>query len=96
MCATCGCDHEALGGGYEHVNVHLHEHEHAHPHEHDEHDGHVHVHELEQGDWRRISVEQDVLAKNDRLAARNRAFFAARHIAAFNFTSAPEIGRAHV
>jgi hydrogenase nickel incorporation protein HypB len=38
-------------------------------------------------------LEHDVLAKNDRLAARNRALFAARHIAAFNFTSAPGAGK---
>jgi hydrogenase nickel incorporation protein HypB len=40
-----------------------------------------------------VSLEQDVLAQNDRLAARNRALFAARQIAAFNFTSAPGAGK---
>jgi hydrogenase nickel incorporation protein HypB len=96
MCATCGCDHEALGGGFEHVNVQMaaHDHEHPHAHEHGAHEHvHVNVHEHEDGAWRRISLEQDVLAKNDRLAARNRAFFDARQIAAFNFTSAPGAGK---
>jgi hydrogenase nickel incorporation protein HypB len=60
---------------------HEHEHEHEHPHEH-AHDDH-----------RFVTLEHDVLAKNDRLAARNRALFAARHIAAFNFTSAPGAGK---
>src|SRR6185436_6677748 len=32
-------------------------------------------------------------AKNDRVAARNRALFGARRIAAFNFTSAPGAGK---
>jgi len=40
-----------------------------------------------------VRLERDVLAKNDRLAARNRAFFDARQIAAFNFTSAPGAGK---
>ena len=65
---------------------HEHEHEHAHPHTHPEH-AHEHAHA------RRISLEQDVLAKNDRLAAKNRALFGARRIAAFNFTSAPGAGK---
>ena len=64
---------------------HAHEQEHAHEHEHE----HAHEH----GDHRFVLLEHDVLAKNDRLAARNRALFAARHIAAFNFTSAPGAGK---
>ena len=62
-----------------------HEHDHAHPHEHE----HAHEHD----DHRFVLLERDVLAKNDHLAARNRALFSARHIAAFNFTSAPGAGK---
>jgi len=84
MCATCGC------GDVEHE----HEHEHAHPHTHPEHEvEHAHAHAHEHAHARRISLEQDVLAKNDRLAAKNRALFTARNIAAFNFTSSPGSGK---
>jgi hydrogenase nickel incorporation protein HypB len=82
MCATCGCSTAEHGVDHEHGHEHAHEHEHDHDHDHD-HD-HLHV---------RISLEQDVLAKNDRIAARNRALFVARGIAAFNFTSAPGSGK---
>src|SRR5215510_1215536 len=48
------------------------------------------MHELATTDG---TVVSDVLARNDRLAARNRALFTARNIAAFNFTSAPGSGK---
>src|SRR5262245_16281428 len=48
------------------------------------------MHELATSDG---TVVSDVLARNDRLAARNRALFTARNIAAFNFTSAPGAGK---
>jgi len=63
--------------------------DHAHPHEHD----HEHEDAHDHGEHRFVLLEHDVLAKNDRLAARNRALFAARHIAAFNFTSSPGAGK---
>jgi hydrogenase nickel incorporation protein HypB len=40
-----------------------------------------------------LRLETDVLAKNNRLAAANRAFFGDRAIAAFNFTSSPGAGK---
>jgi hydrogenase nickel incorporation protein HypB len=100
MCATCGCgeaEHERLhaqGLPHEHHHEHAHEHEHEHarPHPHPELELElVHAHEHERA--RRISLEQDVLAKNDRLAAKNRALFTARNIAAFNLTSSPGSGK---
>jgi hydrogenase nickel incorporation protein HypB len=48
------------------------------------------MHELAVAD---SMVAPDALAMNDRLAARNRALFTARNIAAFNFTSAPGSGK---
>ena len=58
-------------------------------------DGHEHVHDHDHDHpaSHRISLEQDILAKNDRIAARNRALFTARSIATFNFTSAPGSGK---
>jgi hydrogenase nickel incorporation protein HypB len=82
MCATCGCGTtETDGDGH----VHLHDHEQAHAHDHAHDHAHPHAH--------RVSLEQDILAKNDRIAARNRALFTARSIATFNFTSSPGSGK---
>ena len=40
-----------------------------------------------------MRVEQDILAENDRLATRNRAFFGERRILALNLMSAPGSGK---
>ena len=40
-----------------------------------------------------VRVERDILARNDALAAENRAFFAARHILALNLVSSPGSGK---
>ena len=82
MCATCGCsDHAdpsvtALGQpGPDHH--HPHDHEHAHDHHHDT--GtmpHVHARPAP----RIVQIEQDVLAKNDRLAEHNRGWLDGRGI----------------
>ena len=40
-----------------------------------------------------MSLQEAVLAKNDAIAAANRAFFELRQIAAFNFVSAPGAGK---
>ena len=61
-----------------------------HDHEHHEHD---HPHPHTHGEQRRIQLERNVLAKNDALAARNRALFAEREIAAFNLVSSPGSGK---
>jgi len=42
---------------------------------------------------RRIQVEQNILAKNDALAAGNRAFFAGHNILALNLVSSPGSGK---
>ncbi len=42
---------------------------------------------------RRIQIEQNILAKNDALAADNRAFFTERNILALNLVSSPGSGK---
>ena len=42
---------------------------------------------------RRIQIEQNILAKNDALAADNRAFFAEHNILALNLVSSPGSGK---
>jgi len=58
--------------------------DHAHPHS----PSHPHHHP-----HRTVSLEQDILAKNDRLARQNRAFFDERRIAAVNLMSSPGAGK---
>jgi hydrogenase nickel incorporation protein HypB len=83
MCATCGCGDDSavitLAGDGHHE--HHHDHPHDHPHE------HTHVH------TETISLEQRVLAKNDRIAEQNRAWLAERNILALNITSSPGAGK---
>jgi hydrogenase nickel incorporation protein HypB len=51
---------------------------------------HLHNHEHES---RTIRVEEDLLAKNNRLAAVNRQLFAAKHLLVLNLVSSPGSGK---
>ena len=86
MCATCGC-----GGDHSHTHAHTDEHGnvtiHSGDHHHEHGHGHDHSHE------ETILVEQDILARNNAVAAENRAFFASRKILALNFVSSPGSGK---
>ncbi|WP_067473621.1 hydrogenase nickel incorporation protein HypB [Nocardia amamiensis] len=96
MCATCGCgddttavihvphDHQHDDG---HDHAHSANHQHAHEHHH-QHGDHVHPPATET-----VSLELKVLAKNDELAQRNRAWLAERNIVALNLTSSPGAGK---
>jgi hydrogenase nickel incorporation protein HypB len=80
MCRTCGCDDaDRRGRGHEHEQAHEHEHE----------------HERQNGGetGRTISLERRLLARNDALAAENRAFCAARGVLALNLIGAPGAGK---
>lgn len=79
---------------HKHPHEHLHEHPHTHgpgqdpDHAHDFHDAsHEHSHVTQ------IQVGQDLLAKNNLLAERNRGYFEARHITAINLVSSPGSGK---
>ena len=91
MCKTCGC------GGHDHDHVHPHDHDHGHVHDHDHEHGHVHdhdhVHDHEHDEGRRVVLEQAVLDANDRIAERNRGWFAGRGITALNLISSPGSGK---
>jgi hydrogenase nickel incorporation protein HypB len=85
MCATCGCSPHA-----EAKNDHTHDHQHA------RNDDHHHSHEADHHHHPEpvtVSLEARVLAKNDALAARNRAWFAGREILALNLVSSPGAGK---
>jgi hydrogenase nickel incorporation protein HypB len=81
MCASCGCsDHTHEPDG--------HDHDHGHHHHGDE-PAHVHV----RPPTRIVQIEQDVLAKNSRLAERNRGWLEGRGILAWNLMSSPGAGK---
>jgi hydrogenase nickel incorporation protein HypB len=84
MCTTCGCDAQA--SHHHHHHDHADGTSHAHPHDHDHHD-HEHSHE------QRISIEQDILGRNNALAERIRGFAEARNILALNIMSSPGSGK---
>jgi hydrogenase nickel incorporation protein HypB len=65
-------------------NSHSIAHEHSHSHDHD----HPHSHGKTV-----VDVEQDVLHHNNLLAARNRGYFDAKNILAFNLVSSPGSGK---
>ncbi|MFL9861822.1 hydrogenase nickel incorporation protein HypB [Paraburkholderia madseniana] len=91
----------------QHPHHHEHEHSHdgvlahSHPHEHS-HDGdhahghtHTHGHPHNHGSEHvtSITLEQDILAKNQLLAERNRGWLAGRSILALNLMSSPGAGK---
>ena len=82
MCITCGCS----GDGH-----HLHGHE-GHDHDHSA----DHHHEHHDQDSRVITLEKDILHKNQLLAERNRGFFEARGITALNLVSSPGSGKTSI
>jgi hydrogenase nickel incorporation protein HypB len=101
MCTTCGCGDEAgtrisnLAGelqtppGQGHPHSHTDEHGHTYTHEHGHADGHHHA----AAGTETIVLEQNLLAKNDLLAATNRDWLAGRGVRAFNVMSSPGAGK---
>lgn len=79
MCTRCGCDPA------EH-------HDHGQVHHHHTHQQHEHHHETDPA-AKKISVETDILAKNNRLAAGNRALFMAKGLFVLNLVSSPGSGK---
>jgi hydrogenase nickel incorporation protein HypB len=75
--------------GADHAEDHGHGHGDEHAHDHDHGADHAHEH----GHADRARFERAVLAKNDRLAERNRGWLAARGILAVNLVSSPGAGK---
>jgi hydrogenase nickel incorporation protein HypB len=90
MCVTCGCSDGAQTRVTD-VSAHAHSHPGHDP-------GHQHAAGPaatygEEGRTRTITFEQQVLAKNDLLAKRNRSWLAAHDILAVNLMSSPGAGK---
>jgi hydrogenase nickel incorporation protein HypB len=95
MCATCGCSNDA-----DHAHDHGHGHDHAHEHsparsaDSGAPSGHAHHdHHHGQRRTRIVRLEEALLAKNSRVAERNRGWLAARGALALNLMSAPGAGK---
>ena len=85
-------DHATQGQGHDHVHPHDHAHDHAHVNSHAvAAAAHAALHAGMHG--RTISLEQDILAKNNLLAERNRGWFEGRGVLALNLMSSPGSGK---
>lgn len=109
MCVTCGCsDNAETTVTKVEAGVTQHEHVHilpdgtaiAHSHGHDGSGEHHHTHEnghdrsaLPQEGNRKLTLEENILAKNDLIAAQNRGWFEGRGILALNLVSSPGSGK---
>jgi hydrogenase nickel incorporation protein HypB len=96
MCTTCGCsgtgEASVIERGHSHDHGHDHHrlddhHDHGHHHHDHDHDHHHHDHGAV------VTLEQQILAKNNLLAERNRGWFAGRGILALNLMSSPGAGK---
>ncbi|MEM7723144.1 MAG: hydrogenase nickel incorporation protein HypB [Pseudomonadota bacterium] len=91
------------GHGHSHSHDHDHTHDHAHghgDHHHHHDDGDIHFGQGPAGtevagmsQSRLIEIETDILSKNDRYAAENRAFLRGREVLALNLVSSPGSGK---
>src|SRR4051812_17283103 len=89
MCTTCGCSddsHATLTDLQSGTTVALYE-----PHDPGHSHAHSHPHSHRHGTT--IALEQEILAKNNRLAERNRGWLAGRNILALNLVSSPGAGK---
>ena len=108
MCTTCGCgagelmiDGMAMDHDMEHADQHVHTHAdgttHSHAHEHTHDHGRryapAHSHAPGVSSKRKVQIEQDILAKNNAYAARNRERLLERGVFALNLVSSPGSGK---
>jgi len=101
MCTTCGCSDDAHATFIDSVGHPVGSAEHEHTHAHDGGDAHNHAHGrhhhtpiAQDGQTpRTLRLEQDILAKNNRLAERNRGWLEGRGVVALNVMSAPGAGK---
>lgn len=98
---TTIADAHQHGNDARHTHHHRHEHGEQHDHDHDHRGWHIHgadhharpQHAEPASGVNVLEVERRILAKNDELAAKNRAWFAGREILALNLVSSPGAGK---
>jgi hydrogenase nickel incorporation protein HypB len=97
MCVTCGCSDDSNTTVTPLNSSHPHEHSHTLPdgrvitHTHHSSEEESHIHAKQHGTT--IALEQEILGKNNLLAAQNRGFFKGRNILALNLVSSPGSGK---
>ena len=92
MCTTCGCGPDQMLDHHHEHDVHDHSHDgHEHSHHHHDHEHAPHSHT--DGKRTVIAIEEDILAKNNRLASFNRAMFKDKGIFVLNLVSSPGSGK---
>jgi hydrogenase nickel incorporation protein HypB len=91
MCTTCGCGGD--GATFHAHPAHDHPHDHPHEHRHAHEQRHAGAHMTLAPEPRLVQIEQDLLARNDRQAAINRATFAGLGVLALNLVSSPGSGK---
>ena len=74
---------------HSHDHTHSHDHDHDHTHDHSHNDAHTHAHMH----GTTITLEEEILAKNNLLAERNRGWFEGKNILALNLVSSPGSGK---
>lgn len=88
MCTVCGC-----GDGETKVNGHAHHHDHRHHDHHHYGQGPAGTEVPGMSQERLIEIETDILSKNDRYAAANRAALAVKGVLTVNLVSSPGSGK---
>ncbi len=97
-----GQEHEhghthAAGVEHRHAHTHADGTTHSHPHEHGSGEGHehphTHAHEHPGAGPQTIDLRQPILARNDRLAERNRGYLQAKGLVALNVLASPGAGK---
>ncbi len=80
-----------------HHGHHGHDHDHGPGHHHHDHDhndhGHAHTHDHAHATGTVVTLEREVLARNDSIAGRVRAWLAGRGVLALNLVSSPGAGK---
>lgn len=82
--------HHHADDGHHHHHGHEHHH-HGQEHHHHGHEDHEHGHS--HGESRTVDLHAPILARNDRLAERNRGFLKAKGLASVNLLSSPGAGK---
>lgn len=97
--------HTHAHGPHEHAHDHHHPHDHSHAHDHPHPHEHSHPpgHRVTQptltsaaAHGRTVALEQEILAKNQLLAERNRGWLAGREVLAINLMSSPGAGKTSI
>lgn len=87
---TVHSHHDHDHSHHDHDHAHPHDHDHSHDHDHG-HAHHSHAHTTDRA--RAISIEEDILSRNNEIAHKNRAYFASHHMLALNLVSSPGSGK---